>query len=344
MGIVGCGDIAAFTAWFARFNRRIRLVACCDLAEDKASQFAQRFKIPAFYQDHSELLHNESLDAVYLAVPHHLHYPMLGETIHAGVPALVEKPITRTLNEGVEITRLAEERDVPVGVNYQYRYDTGCYGLAKAIQGGVLGKIHYARCNLPWKRELDYFTGSRWHGSLATAGGGTLITQGSHLLDVVLWALGARPRYAIGAIAQRKFNLEDEQYIEVEDLAQGVIEMENGVLVQICSSMVAEPEAGLTIEIYGEKGTAIYTDKPLPLVRFRGIRIKTARPPVWGIHALQRSLEAFRAWIMEGRPYLIPARAALPALAAVEAIYRSADSGHREEINLPLMVASDQVE
>jgi predicted dehydrogenase len=344
LGIIGCGEIADFTAWFARLNRRIRLAACCDLDKDKATQLARRVKIPAIYQDYTELLHNEPLDAVYLAVPHHLHYQMLSDAIQTGVPVLVEKPITRTLDEGVEITRFAIERDVPVGVNYQYRYDTGCYGLAKAVQGGALGKIHYARCNLPWKRELDYFTGSRWHASLAAAGGGTLITQGSHLLDVLLWALSGQPRYAVGAIAQRKFNMEDEQNIEVEDLAQGIIEMDDGTLVQICSAMVAEPEAALKIEIYGEKGTATYTDKPLPRVRFRGVRVKHPRPPVWGIHALQRSLEAFRSWVMEGRPYLIPARAALPALATVEAIYRSAGSGHREEINLPLLDGGDQRE
>lgn len=341
LGIIGCGDIARFTAWFARINRHIQLTACCDSDEGKATRFARRFKIRGIYLDYSHLLNEESLDAVYLAVPHHLHYPMLMEAIQAGVPVLVEKPITRTLDEGAEICRLAEARHVLVGVNYQYRYDSGCYGLAKAVQGGVLGKIHYARCNLPWKRELDYFAGSKWHASLNSAGGGTLITQGSHILDVLLWALEQQPVYAFGATAQSKFNKADEQQIEVEDLAQGIIGMESGALVQICSAMVAEPEGALTIEIYGEKGTAVYTDKPLPRVRFRGVRVKPSHPSVKGIHALQRSLEAFRAWVMEGRPYLTPARAALPALATVEAIYRSASSGSREEIKMPLINASE---
>ncbi len=214
-----------------------------------------------------------------------------------------------------------------MGVNYQYRYDSGCYALARAAQEGALGLIYAARCNLAWQRESEYFERSSWHAQLKRAGGGTLITQGSHLIDVALWALGERPRSVMGYCARRKF-----PQVEVEDLAQAAVEMESGALLQVSSSMVAKPSRPLSIELYGEKGTAMYTDKPWPRARFRGVRVRRARPPVWGIHALGRSLEAFRAWVMEGQSYLIPAREALPALAVVEAIYRSNESGQREKV------------
>lgn len=327
LAIVGCGWVAGYMALFARLNRRIRLVACCDHTLAKAERLASRYRVPHTYDDYQAMLEREALDAVYLAVPHDLHLPMVRLAVESGRHVFLEKPIARTFAEGREIARLAKATGVRVGVNYQYRYDPACYALAMAARQGHLGKLHYGRCNVPWQRGVDYFEQGPWRGQLARAGGGTLITQGSHLLDVLLWALGGKPRAALGATARCRL-----AQVEVEDLAQGIVEMEDGALAQLSSSMVASPEQALTIDLYGEEGTAIYRNRPWPRVRFLGGRVKRTRIPVWGIHPLQRSLEAFRAWVMEGRPYLTPAAEALPVLAAIEAIYRSAQSGQRETV------------
>ena len=93
---------------------------------------------------------------------------------------------------------------------------------------------------------------------------------------------------------------------------------------------------------HGERGTALYSDRPLPHTKFRGVRVKRARPPHWGVHAMQRSLEGFRAWVADGRPYLVPAAEALPALAVVEAIYRSAQSGQKEAVSSNLVDATHE--
>ena len=219
--------------------------------------------------------------------------------------------------------------NVRVGVNYQYRYDTGCYALAQAARQGELGELYYGRCNVPWHRNAAYFELGAWRGKLARSGGGTLLTQGSHALDVLLWALDSPPRAATGMTARPGF-----PQAEVETVALGTVELENGALIQISSSMVARPEQTVTLELYGERGTALYSNRPWPHVRFRGLHVRRRRPPVWGVHALQRSLEAFRAWVMEGRPYLTPAGEALPVLAAVDALYRSSQSGEKETVRL----------
>jgi predicted dehydrogenase len=273
------------------------------------------------------MLEREDLDAVYLAVPHDLHFEMACAAIQAGRHVLIEKPITRTLEEGKQLVRLAREGRVRVGVNYQYRYDAGCYALAMAARRGGLGQVYYGHCNVPWHRETGYFEDGPWRGQISRAGGGTLLTQGSHALDVLLWALDSPPRAATGMTARLKF-----AQVEVEDIAAGVVELENGALAQVSSAMVATPEGTVTIQVYGEKGTALYCNRPFPRVRFRGTRVKKAHPPVWGLHALQRSLEAFRAWVMEDRPYLTPAEDALPVLAAIDGIYRSAQSGRKENL------------
>ncbi len=221
----------------------------------------------------------------------------------------------------------AAEKSVKIGVNYQYRYDSGCYRLARAVQSGVLGRVMYTRINIPWHRERNYFDDSPWHKTMAQAGGGTLITQGSHLIDIVLWAVGSPAVAATGHTAQKIFS-----DVEVEDFAAGTVELENGALMQITSSMVAATEQPVSIEIYGDKGTAIYSSNPWPRVKFIGVKPKTEKPSQWGFHALHRSLKGFRDWVLKDETYLIPGEEALPALQVVEAIYQSAQTGQRVEI------------
>jgi UDP-N-acetyl-2-amino-2-deoxyglucuronate dehydrogenase len=324
LGMVGCGDIGGFTALASKLVPRVRLAACCDVNYNRAQIFAHRHRIAHVYQDYAEMLAKAGLDAVYLAVPHNLHYEMILTAVEAGIPVLVEKPVTRTLEEGKNlVARIANQK---VGVNYQYRYDSGCYALGRAVQAGTLGRIHSIRINIPWHRTQSYFNEAPWHKTFAQAGGGTLITQGSHFLDVALWALGENPVSAMGYTGSPGFD------VDVDTLAHGIVETSGGTLLNIASSMVAASEQVVTVEVYGERGTGIYRDLPLPSLKFVGIKVRTERPPEWGVHALQRSLAGFTSWVLDDKPYLIPVHTALPVLAAVDGIYRSAHSGKREVI------------
>lgn len=324
LAIIGCGDIAGYTALMSRIVPQVSLWACCDVVEKRAKTFSKRHRIPKVFTDYGELLSNAEVDAVYLAVPHHLHYEMILSAANTGKPVFVEKPITRTLAEGKKLLEMVT--NTKIGVNYQYRYDRGCYALARAVQAGALGRVHSIRINVPWHREKSYFDGAKWHQSIAQAGGGTLITQGSHLLDIALWALGEKPVSAMGYTANPVFD------VEVDTLTQGIIETSGGTLINISSSMVAAPEQAMVIEAYGEKATAIYTDKPVPSLKILGANVSRQRPPEWGVHALQRSLSGFAKWVLEDKTFLTPFASTLPVLAAVDGIYRSAQSGKRESI------------
>ncbi len=142
LGIVGCGDIAGFTAWVSKLVPQVQLAACCDVNAERAQTFARRHGIRQVFTDYAQLLASAPLDAVYLAVPHHLHYEMILAAVEAGKPVLVEKPLTRTLAEGTQLVEALKQPGVKVGVNYQYRYDSGCYALARAVQQEALGKVH----------------------------------------------------------------------------------------------------------------------------------------------------------------------------------------------------------
>lgn len=324
LGLVGCGDIATYTSLFSRLIPRLQITACCDLDSDRAAGFSHRHCIPWDTTEYERLLEHEAVDAVYLAVPHDLHHSMIMAAVDADKPVLVEKPITRTLEEARDL--LEHIGAHKVGVNYQYRYDRGCFQLYHAVRSGSLGRVHSVRINVPWRRTQAYFDGSPWHASIERAGGGTLITQGSHFLDAVLWALGEAPAGASGYIASQGFN------VEVETLAHGIVETDAGTLISITSSMEAHRESAVEIEVYGERGTALYRDKPFPSVRFKGVHVKRGTLPVPGVHALQRSLVGFTRWVLDGGSYLIPAPEAVPVLAAVDAVYRSARLGRQVRV------------
>lgn len=327
LGVVGCGDIAGYTALFSRLIPQVSLSACCDVNAERADAYAKRHRIRSVFTDFNGMLSEAPIDAVYLAVPHHLHYAMILGSIQAGKPVLAEKPLTRTLAEGTQLVEAIIQQDVKVGVNYQYRYDSGCYALARAVQSGEMGQVRSMRINVPWRRTQAYFEGAAWHGRVAQAGGGTLITQGSHFLDIALWALGEAPVSAVGYTARPGFD------VEVDTLAHGIVETSGGTLVSITSTLAAAKEQAVTIEAYGERGTAIYSDRPLPHVKFTQGSVHRERPPVWGLHALHRSLAGFAKWILEDQPFLIPATSSLPVLAAVEAIYRSAEDGQKTRVH-----------
>ncbi len=327
IAVVGCGGIAGFMALLARLTPGVQLAAACDISRERAEVFARKYKIPAVYTDYDEMLAVGGFEAVYLAVPHNLHFEMIKTAADAGYHIFTEKPITRTFAEGQEIVAYAAGKGVKIGVNYQYRYDSGCHRLARTVQVGDLGRVLYARINIPWHRERTYFEDLPWHKTMAQAGGGTLITQGSHLIDIVLWAVGSPPVAATGHTARKIFT-----DVEVEDFAVGTVKLENDAIIQITSSMVAATEQSVSIEIYGEKGTVIYSSSPWPGVKFIGVKPKKEKPPQWGFHALHRSLKGFRDWVLKDEAYLIPGEEALPALQVVEAIYQAAQEGHPVQI------------
>ena len=240
---------------------------------------------------------NASLDGVYLAVPHNLHFEMMKQAIAAGKHIFVEKPVTRTYAEGIEISPDGGKSRSELAVNYQYRYDAACFRLARAVQTGqsvkyVMGASTFhgivkkiilkIRCGI---RPLPRQAADSDHAGQSFFGCGVMGMRESAV-------------FATGVTAKQVF-----KNVEVEDLAMGIVELENGALIEICSSMAAASEQAASIEIYGSNATAIYTDRPLPRVRFIGGRVKTERVPIFGIHALQRSIEGFRRWINGGEPH-----------------------------------------
>mgnify|MGYP001148340469 CR=1 FL=1 len=137
LAFVGCGGIATAAAWLVRLNPAIRIAACMSPVQDEAEAFAHRFRVPRAYTDLAGLCADQSVQAWYLASPHDAHAGQLREAIRIGIPVLCEKPLATTLDDGIDVCRIARAAGVKVAVNYQYRYDRGCRALVDASRGGV---------------------------------------------------------------------------------------------------------------------------------------------------------------------------------------------------------------
>lgn len=347
LAIVGCGDVGRNLALVAKLNRRIQIVGCADTDPDRARRCASRGT--KLFTDYREMLEELRPDALYIGLPHDLHLEAVRLAASLGIDILSEKPVAERLQAGLEAVALAEEAGVRYAVNYQYRYNGACNRLIRLAQAGAFGRIHYLRCNVPWHREEGYFESASWHASKARAGGGTLLTQASHALDVALCAaaygevsssatVGSRWR-ASGVTRRMRF-----KQAEVEDFAAATVELGEGPVIQLTSSMVSAVEGSITIELYGERANAVCRTAPvgrLRVARTKGAPAVARGAPngaglpaldVRGPHPFARSVEGFRRWADGGPAHLCPAREALPVLAVVEAIYKSAESGKVEEV------------
>ena len=324
LAIIGCGDASLAVGMASRFVRRCTVSAVCDLVAERRNRFARRFNAAAL-ADWEALLDGRLADAVYIAVPHDLHRRFAVTLAEAGLSVFLEKPLAATL---ADAETLVGEPPVParVAVNYQYRFEPRVRALVEAVRSGRLGELSHIAVDVPWFRGERYFTGSPWHASGERAGGGTLLTQGSHVLDIALLASGERPAKATGRTYRRV-----HRSVEVEDLATGVVETESGLPITITSSMVTRPQRRVSIAAYGRAGTVVYRGPWRPSLRGRGVRVR-APIVITQLHAYVASLAAFRDFHDGCSRCACAAADALPVMRAVEGLYRSAAEGRTVRI------------
>ena len=338
--MVGTGDIARYVAGFSRIIPGMRVVAVVNPDIAQAEYFSRINHTGPAYATLEDALSDFSEAAVYLAVPHHLHFPYLREILSAGRPVLTEKPITRIFSEGAQIASEAQKAGIPVAVNYQSRYDPAFDRVRRQVDARRFGRPLFARCFVPWSRDSTYFTRSAWHSLQTEAGGGTLLTQGSHTLDLALRLLGGVRSGEIAPIRvsaiRRSYRFPD---IEVEDTAAATIEMENGTFAQIISTMASPRESAMRFDLVCEDATVSWrggvgpfrtTLRTRPGFRPQNIRDSPAGLP-FGFHPLHRSLVGFRNLVAEGIPHRCTAVDSLPVLLAIELAYRATENSSTAE-------------
>lgn len=331
LGFIGCGDIATDLARVIGMTPGVRIGSCADPDEARRAAFARRFAVKAAFGDAAELMEKERPDALFVGIPHHLHYPVVMRALEIGHNVLCEKPLAIVMKQARGMVDTARGKNLKLAVNYQYRYDRNAHALILLCREGLLGAISHCRVNMPWHRGPEYFASGAWRSRKAEAGGGTLLTQTSHWIDIALEAMGGVPVAATGMTARRRF-----VDVEVEDLGMGTVELSSGALLSVTGAMTVNPHQKVTIEVYGERGTAVYTGPddfpPSSKLKLLGVKKKRYPMPFPGLFSLQRNLIGFTRWIRDGAPYDNEAGRSLPVLATVLALYRSAETGRKESI------------
>jgi len=289
-GIIGTGVGANFCAEGLSMiadTGKAKLVAVTSRREERAKEFASKWNLDLWYTDHEEMLENAPIDAVIISVPHYLHYPMAIDAIKAGKHTLVDKPMAINLKEADEMINEAKKRDVKLGVILQSRFDPTFRKVKEAVEEGRFGRLILGEADVKWFRTQEYYDNSPWRGRWATEGGGALINQAIHTIDLLLWIMGP-PKYLwaqIDTVAHK---------IEVEDLAVAAIRFENGALGVIQGSTATYPGLPTQLEIHGTKGTAIIEGEVLK--RWSVLGEKEV--------IVEKAKEGLQSW---ARPELVPA-------------------------------------
>lgn len=247
-GLIGCGRISEKHVNAIQNCPDAKLIAVCDIKEDRAKALGEKLNCP-YFTDFKEMLELEEVDIVDVCTPNNNHPEITIETAKAKKHVLTEKPMALTNEDCDKMINACKENDVKLFVVKQNRFNPPIVKLKEALDRGRFGKLVLGNVTVRWTRPQEYYDNNDWHGTKAIDGG-MLFTQASHHVDMLQWIMG--PVHSIKAhIATLTHN------IETEDTAVVSIKFKNGALGVIEGTTCTYPKnMEGSITILGEKGTA----------------------------------------------------------------------------------------
>ncbi len=248
--VIGCGSISVMHLDSVAALEDVRLVGVCDIKADRAQLAAKKYGTAA-YTDYREMFAKEKPDAVHLCLPHYLHVPVACDAFCAGINVLSEKPMSIRYEDALEAAELAERCGLLYGVIFQCRYNTPSMLVKNRISDGRLGAVKCGRGVLTWSRSDGYYNGSDWKGTWDKEGGGVIIDQAIHSLDLANWFIDSTPVKVQSSLHNRNHKI-----MVVEDSAEGLIEYENGCIFGFYAMNNYFVDEPIEIRLVCENGTA----------------------------------------------------------------------------------------
>ena len=247
-GVIGTGGMGAGHCNMIPNIPETSLTAICDIDANTRETLARKYEVPGF-ATHTELLDSGLVDAVVIATPHYFHPPIAIEAFSKGIHVLSEKPLSVTVSAADSMIAAAKASGKKFAVMYQMRSEAPNIAARKIIESGQLGDIYRTNLVMGWYRSQAYYNSGGWRATWTGEGGGVLINQAPHYLDLFTW-LGGLPTKITG---QTRTRLHD---IEVEDEAFATLEYENGAHGYLYASTTEAPNQN-TLEISGDRGKLI---------------------------------------------------------------------------------------
>lgn len=330
--IVGCGVIADQHINAIRNTRGAKLAAVYSRSMDKAAYCGRKHGVQAF-DNYDLLLQSNELDAVIILTPSGTHAEYGIKAAEAGKHVVVEKPIDTTLEKAVKLIEACEKAGVKLSGIFQHRFDDAIIKLKEAVSSNKFGQLNFGSSRTTWYRPQEYYDSGKWRGTMELDGGGALMNQSIHYIDLLLYIMGPVEEVH-GYCATR-----GHERINVEDIAVANIKFTSGAIGLIEGNTAAFPGFNTTLDIFGETGS---------------VRIDTDQIAEWHIKneeetaitggarntssgqntqmadygpSFTRQYEDIVHAFLHGTEPLVNGREAIKALELILAIYKSAETG-----------------
>lgn len=272
VAVVGCGRISKmYLKVFSELSDMVSPVLAVDTILERAHDFASHFPSCGASSSLVDLV-GAKVDVVHILTPHNLHKEHVLFCLENGFDVLTEKPIAITFEDGIEMSERAKQLEQNFGVIFQNRYIEGIQEVRRLYKEGVLGKPLGAWSHLAWYRPASYYT-CPWKGKWATEGGGVVIDQAIHSLDLVRYVFDLPVKSIQASIDTRILT-----NIEVEDVADAAIEFEGGIIYSFFACNYNTHNAPIRIEFSFEKGRALLTETEMNIA-IQGQKPYTILPP-----------------------------------------------------------------
>jgi UDP-N-acetyl-2-amino-2-deoxyglucuronate dehydrogenase len=328
--IIGCGRVAPNHVFGAN-EADIEIKWCCDLNNDKLDLFSLKHKVPLKTTKYFDVLEDDEINSISICTDHGSHAKIAIDALNMGKNIIIEKPIAINTNEAINIIKARDKNKRIVTVCFQHRFDPLIQKIKQIIDSGTLGRITAINANIQCSKNEEYY--SSWRGKLKTEGGSTLINQGIHTLDLLIWFFGM-PKVLHSKFDALKFS---KIFFETEDTLVSLLEFNNKALCTFLTTNTSIVEWDSYIELIGTKGRISFTtdfpnfvlkfDSDNPNLKLNIENLSQSRhipPPSMNYYGISHKdlLKNFFGTIKGNDSLFVTAEDGLRALETVEKIYK----------------------
>ena len=322
VAVIGLGDISSIHLSAIEANENAKLVAVCDSNETLKNTVPD----VNFYSDYHEMLEKEALDCVHICLPHYLHYPATKACVEKGIHVLQEKPLALNTEEGLALTKLEEEnKDVKICVCFQNRLNESVEKLREIVESGVYGDVIGIKGLVTWARPKSYYENKPWRGQMEYAGGGVMINQSIHTLDL-MQLLGGEIETIRGSVDQLL-----DYGIEVEDTATAHIKFKNGAKGFFFATIANVNNSSVEFQVVFENQRLTIKDSILTKLNEDGKKIEivedTKLPGTKFYYGAShiKLIHKFYECIEKDTQDYVHVKEALPSIKIIDAIVKSSE-------------------
>ncbi|OXM86728.1 Gfo/Idh/MocA family protein [Paenibacillus rigui] len=324
--IVGCGVIADVHANAIRNTAEAELIAVCDIDDANGQQFADKYGAQ-LYTKLDSMLQNEDIQVVSICTPSGLHAEQTIQAAKAGKHVMTEKPMAIRLEDAHRMIHECKEQGVLLSTIFPRRMSPAAQFVKQLLADGRLGRLSLCDAYVKIYRSQQYYDSAGWRGTWAMDGGGSMMNQGIHTVDLLQWLVG--PVRSIYGKANTQL-----RNIEVEDTAVSLLDFHNGAMGILEITTTVYPDRGQRLEIHGEKGSVIIQEDDIALLKVEGEEVNIPSFPPFQVipdgHRMQ--IRDMALAVQELRAPIVPGEEGIHALEIILGTYES--SKQKKEIKL----------